>query len=288
MELTKQNYFGQDAAQQYLSASQLKRFMECEVLAMAEIRGEYKREKSPALLVGGFVDSHFSMEEKEFADNNPEIFKRDGTLKAEYTQATDIVDRILASPLLTAMMRGEVQKIVTGTIEGVPFRGKLDSLLNPWMCERIAEEYPDMANLITTVEVGGDGELIRKGTGAVVDLKCMRDFSPIYVPGAGRVSWIDAWNYPLQLAIYQQLVGGNLPCFIVGVTKEKVPDFGLFYLSQYQLDAALDTVRDLIPRYQAIKEGKVEPVGCSKCDWCKASKIITGAVDADELEGAGL
>ena len=288
MQLTKENYFGHEAAQHYMSASQLKAFLNCEAAALAEIRGEYKQEKSTALLVGGFVDAHFSMEEKQFADDNPEIFKKDGTLKAEYIQAIDIIDRILADPLLTAMLRGEVQKVVTGAIEGVPFRGKLDCLLDPDRCLRIAADFPGMADLITAVEVDTDGELARKGTGAIVDLKVMRDLSPVWQEGAGRVSFIQAWRYDLQLAIYQKLMGGKLPCFIAAVTKEKVPDIALIHIPQYQLDLAYDAVNGQILRFYSIKIGLTEPHRCGHCDHCKQSKVISGAVDADELESAGL
>jgi hypothetical protein len=276
MELTKSTYFSPEAARHYMSASQLKAFLNCEAAALAEIRGEYKQEKTPALLVGGFVDAHFSMEEKQFADDNPEIFKRDGTLKSEYLQATDIIDRILADPLLTAMLRGEVQKVVTGEICGVPFRGKLDSLLSAKQCRMIAEEYPDMAADLMMAD------------GCIVDLKVMRDLSPVWQEGAGRVNFVQAWKYDLQLAIYQRLMGSKMPCYIVAVTKERVPDIALIHILQYQLDAAFDSVEDYILRFQKIKEGKVDPVPCNQCEWCKAHKVISGATDADELEGAGL
>jgi hypothetical protein len=285
MTLNKQNYFGPDAAVQYMSVSQLKSFLNCEAAALAEIRGEYKREKTTALMVGGFIDAHFSMEEHEFADNNPEMFKKDGTLKAEYIQAVDIIDRILADRLMTTMLRGEVQKIVTGEIEGVPFRGKLDSLISPAQCLTIADEFPEMEPLLTVTELDDQGELVRKGTGAIVDLKVMRDLLPIYMPGAGRVSFIQAWRYDLQLGCYQRLIGGKLPCFIAAATKERVPDIALIHIPQYQLDVAFDQVADLIPRYQAIKAGEIEPSWCKKCDYCKTKKTITGAVSADELEG---
>ena len=124
--------------------------------------------------------------------------------------------------------------------------------------------------------------------GAIVDLKIMRDLNAVFVPGAGRQSFIAAWQYDLQLAIYQALIGQKLPCFILAATKEKQPDKALIHIPQYMLDAALSSAESLIPRYQHLKSHPEEATACGKCAWCRQSKMLTGAVDADDLEGAVL
>ena len=40
MVLTEQNYYGQEASQQFFSVSQYKDFMKCEAMAMDKICGE--------------------------------------------------------------------------------------------------------------------------------------------------------------------------------------------------------------------------------------------------------
>jgi hypothetical protein len=172
------------------------------------------------------------------------------------------------------MLSGESQRIVTGEIAGVPFRGKLDGLLSAEQCRAIAEEWPEMAADLMMAD------------GAIVDLKCIKDLEPVWVSGRGRVSVSDAWRWDLQLGIYQRLVGGNLPCFIVAVTKEKTPDKCLIQIPHYMMSAAVESVQELIPRFQAMKEGREEAPRCEKCDYCRQTKVIVGAVDADDLEGA--
>jgi len=56
--LTAENYFSQENNMKYMGASQFKSFMNCEAAALAEIKGEFEREKTVALLVGSYVDAH--------------------------------------------------------------------------------------------------------------------------------------------------------------------------------------------------------------------------------------
>ncbi len=195
-------------------------------------------------------------------------------MRAEFSQAQEIINYLEQDPLLLKMLSGEQQKIVTGEIAGVPFRGKLDSLLNEKQCHEIAREYPEMAGDLLMAE------------GCIIDLKVMRNMEPVWQPGVGRVSFIQAWLYTLQLGIYQRLIGGNFPCFIVCATKESQPDKALIKIPQYMMSAAMESAEELIPRYQAIKLGQIEPVRCEKCEWCKKTKVIKSAISADDLEGS--
>jgi len=275
--LDNTNYHSQEANRHYyMSASQLKRFLDCEALALAEIRGESIREESTALLVGGYVDAYFSRMLADYVTEHPQVYTNKGTLRAEFQQAQDIINLLEHDPLLMHMMDGETQKIVTGDIYGVPFRGKLDCLLSAEQCRAIAEDYPEMVDDLLMAD------------GAIVDLKIMRDMEPVWKPGAGRMSFVQAWRYDLQLAIYQRLVGGRLPCYLVVATKEKPPDKALIHVPQYMLDAALETAADTIVRANHLKQHPEEAVRCGRCDWCRQTKVVTGAVDADELEGGGL
>ena len=66
MELNEQNYFSKEANEEYMSVSQYKAFKKCEAAALAEIKGEYERPKTDALLIGSFVDSYFGGTEARF------------------------------------------------------------------------------------------------------------------------------------------------------------------------------------------------------------------------------
>ena len=268
MKLTEENYFSPEASKEYMSVSQFKTFLECEARAMAELRGEYQREETTALLVGSYIDAHFSRTLDVFRAQHPDLYTRTGSLRAEFQQAEEIIARLERDPLAMLLMGGDKQVALTGIIQGVPFKGKLDVLLNADQCAAIAAAYPDM------------DELLFAG-GAIVDLKVMRDFQPLYKEGEGKLNFIDFWKYDLQLAIYQNLVaqhhGGELyPCYILAATKEKVPDIGLYRLPQAQLDAATQIyLGESLERAAAVKAGKVEPERCEECDYCKQTKVLT-------------
>ena len=263
--LKHENYFSADAAREYMSASLYKSFLDCEARAMAGLAGTYCPEPTQALLVGGYADAHFSGEMELFREQHPEICTRSGGLRAEYQQADEIIARIERDPLAMMMLDGERQKIVTGEMNGVLFRGKLDVLLGARQCEAVAQAYPAMDELLFA-------------SGAIVDLKIVRDFEPLYKAEEGRQGFITYWRYDLQMAIYQRLVGGSLPCYILAATKEKVPDIGLFLLPQSLLDAAMEIYLSGLKRVAAVWKELAEPERCEKCDHCKQTKVLTCGV----------
>lgn len=251
MILTQENYFSTDAQQEYMSASQFKAFDRCEAGAIAEIKGEYVREKTVSLLVGSYVDAHFEGTLDIFKAKNPELFTRSGDLKSEYRKAENIIQRIERDRLFTEFMSGEKQFIKTGEIEGVPVKIKMDSYFH------------------------GD---------KIVDLKIMKDFAPVYVEGKGRLNFIEAWGYDIQAAIYQMIEGNNLPFYIAAATKENVPDIAIIKIPQENIEVAKEYIKSKIVRFAAIKEGYIAPERCERCDYCKHTKILTEPIDMEELD----
>lgn len=251
MILTQENYFSLEAQLMYMGASQFKAFDRCETAAIAEITGEYEKEKTTSLLVGSYVDAHFEETLDLFKAKNPEIFTRSGDLKSEYKKAENIIQRIERDRLFTEFMSGEKQVIKTGEIEGVPVKIKMDSY------------FP------------GD---------KIVDLKIMKDFAPIYVEGKGRLNFIEAWGYDIQAAIYQMIEGNNLPFYIAAATKESVPDIAIIRIPQENIEVAKEYVKSKIVRFAAIKEGYINPERCEHCDYCKQTKILTEPMDMEELD----
>lgn len=249
MELTSSNYFSTEAAMDYWSVSQFKAFDQCEAAGLAMARGEYEREQTTALLVGSYVDACFTGDKGalgRFALEHPEIFKKDGSLKAEFRQAETMIEAVKAQPLMMDYLTGENQVIMSAELFDVPWKIKIDV----------------------------------HGGNRIVDLKTVRDFEPLYKEGFGRLNWIEYWGYDIQGAIYQrieQLYSGRtepLPFYIVAVTKERVPDVAVIQIPQYVLDAALKVVEAKIDRFDLVKHGEIEPERCEVCDYCKKTKRL--------------
>ena len=253
MRLTRANYHGTNANKEYMSVSQFKSFTKCEARALAEIKGEYVREETTSLLVGSYVDAHFDGTMDKFTEAHPEMFKKDGTLKADFAKANEIIARIEKDAQFMRYLKGKKQCIMTGTIQGVPVKIMMDVYL--------------------------PGKRI-------VDRKIMADLERKYDEEAGWLPFYEAWGYDTQGGVYQEIVrqntGEKLP-FILGVaTKEKIPDIDLINMEQSTLDIALEFFESRVERYDAIKKGIIKPDRCNKCDYCKSTKVLTELTSSDE------
>ena len=272
MTLTASNYYSPEANASYYSVSQIKQFIECPSAAVASLRGDYVRPKTTALLVGGYVDAYFSGELEEFCQANPEIYTKQGRLKADFVKAQEIIARIEQDELAMMMLNGRKQEIVTGTIRGYPFKAKLDVLLDAEQCKAIAARFPNMGELIFA-------------DGAIVDLKIVKDFEPLYRPEEGRMHFINYWRYGLQGATYQELVrqqtGNKLPFFILAATKQDPPDIRLFGVPQADMDVQLDLMSSEMHSIDSIKQGKETAERCESCAWCRQSRVLTGAMSME-------
>ncbi len=254
--ITNENYFSQENELKYFGSTQYKNFAKCETEAIAKLRGDYVPEKSTALLVGSYVDAHFEGTLDLFKAQHPEILKKDGSLKSDYIQANDIINRIEQDEMFMKYMSGEKQVIMTGKLFGEEFKIKIDSYHK---------------------------------NKVIVDLKVMKDFAPIYVEGMGKVNFAEAWGYDIQAAIYQAIVeyntGKKLPFVIAGATKQKdATDIGLFQIPQYKIDSALKIIEHYLPHFADVKNGLIEPSRCEKCVYCRQTKKITRIETLEDLE----
>lgn len=240
--LTNENYFNLENELKYFGSSQFKNFIDCEASALAQIRGEYVREKTDAMLVGSYVDAHFEQILDLFKAQNPSIFTKNGELKANFKLAEDIINRIEKDDMFMKYMSGEKQVIKTGKLFNHDFKIKIDSY-HPGKC--------------------------------IVDLKIMKDFEPIWIADRGRLHFIEAWRYDFQAAIYQAIEGNKLPVIIAAATKQKdAIDIELFKIPQQKIDSALKIIEAYIDRFADIKKGIMQPTRCEKCTYCRQTKVL--------------
>lgn len=251
MDVNGRNYFSPENNLKYCGSSQFKSFLRCPAQALAELRGEWKREETTALLIGSYVDAWFEGTLDTFKAEHPEILKKDGTLKAEFIKADEIIARVSRDELFMRYMDGKKQVIRTGSIEGVPFKIKMDSY--------------------------HEGK-------AIVDLKVIKDFEPLWNEERGiRQDFIQYWGYDIQAAIYQAVEGNKLPFYICAVTKENIPDFDIIQVPQTWIDSAMAIIKNEIGIIDAYKRGELEPPRCGKCAYCRETKKLDRVRSADEF-----
>lgn len=251
LSLTTDNYYSQEANQIYWSASFVKSMLDCPARAMAELNGAYIRPQSVALTVGRYVDSYFEGTLDSFCTSNPDIFKRDGSLKLDYLRANDMIERASRDDVFMDYMQGEKQAIKTGMIGGILFKCKMD---------------------------------VYQPGKRIVDLKTCKDMEPMYRSGEGKLSFADYWRWTLQMSIYQTIEGNKLPCYLAVITKQTPPDIAVIEIPQHFLDAEMEVMLGKLPYLDAMRNGIIEPERCEKCDYCRESKRLSGAISLEEFE----
>lgn len=244
MILTAENYYTREADLEYMSVSQYKGFMRCEAAALATIKREWAQPMSTALLVGSYVDAHFEGTLEQFKENHPELFKRDGTLKADYKQAEEIIQVLEDDPVFMKYMGGEKQVIRTAKLFGVPWKIKIDA------------DHDDM----------------------IVDLKIMRSMERVM----GR-SFVEHWGYDIQMAVYQAVsAAAGYPreeTHLAVGTKQTPPDKEIVEIPPWRRNECLEEVEKNLPRIMAVKRGEVEARRCGTCDYCRATKKLKMPLD---------
>ena len=271
--VTAENYFDPDIEMAYMGSTQVKNFMRCEAAELARLKGEYRPAVTTAMLVGSYVDAHFEGSLNVFQAQHPELFKRDGTLKSEYIKAKNIIGRMEMDDLYSLLMSGQKQVIRTGEIAGVPFKVKIDSLLDGDTCAEIVRRFPDTATVMGLCD------------GAIVDQKVMRSLEDVW-DGEERacVPFWRAWGYDVQGAIYQAVEGHLWPFLLAVGTKEDGPDLQALHIRDEVLASKLAEIEDIVPRFQAIKEGREVPHRCECCAYCRATRKLTRIIDAEDLD----
>lgn len=271
MKLTDSNYYGSEANKEYCSASQYKDFIGfplkhgCEERALKTISGEYKEETSKAMLMGSILDALWENDDPEYIlERFPDCVSTRGAtkgqLKAEYQSVLAMYQRTLREEKFCAYMSGDKQTIMTGEIEGLPFKIKIDSYL--------------------------DGK-------AITDLKTTQTLDRMfryYIPDSGeRLPFYLAYGYDTQLAIYREIVrqntGNTLNCYLACVDKKPHPICEVIELPQKLLDEALERVKGNCETIIMLKSGEVSPSRCeqSECDYCRDTHVCT-VISTSEFE----
>lgn len=261
MQLTPENYHSLEAKKFYMSASRYKNFagslgiVPCEERSMAEIRGEWVEEPTPAMVMSSYVDNHFAGRLDVFKAQHPDIFTKQGELKAQFQHADKIIQRIERDPYFMKFLSGEKQVIMTAELFGAQWSVMIDSFIDKV---------------------------------AVVDLKVMADLQKAhYVKDYGIMTFVEYYGYREQAAIYQAVVekniGKKMPFYLAAASKEDEPDIEIIGFTQKDLDDTLRMIESNMPRILDIKKGVVVPDRCGSCDYCRSTKVLTGPVHFSKL-----
>ena len=151
--------------------------------------------------------------------------------------------------------------IVYGEIEGVPVKGKLDS--------------------------------VNLSRGYFVDLKTMKSIyteewnADLKKRVPASVNNILGFGYHGQLGLYRellkQMIGKEFRPLIVAVSKENVPDKEIIKIDEEWLEEGLQNIKDNIVEVWNVIQGKQKPTNCGRCDYCRSKKKLGALVSLNDL-----
>lgn len=272
MKLTRDNYYTPEADREYMSCSQYQSWCECEAKTMAKLQGRWVDEEKEAFLVGNYFHTNFEGPEahEQFCQEHFDKIYKTKTIKgkggapdttvvtgkyAPYEQADKMIAVAEADPLIKSLidLPGENEKIMTGEIWGVPWRIRLDKYVP-------------------------DGRMI-------IDYKTVANISELKWSEAlhEKVTFIDAYGYMMRAAVYTEIEKQNAnssedaPFIIVAISKQDYPDKEALYLNHRQrYDYELEQIKKRLGMIQMIKAGQIKPKRCGCCDYCRATKQLSG------------
>ena len=263
VELTQENYY-QDTSR--LSYSRYKRYKQCQAKAYAVDNDIWveERDETP-LLLGNYVHSYFEnpeAHEKFMAENGDKLLaktgKNKGKLKSDFVVGDKMIDSLKDDDGFNRLYHGypsdkvEKEMIVYGEIEGVPVKGKLDS--------------------------------VNLSRGYFVDLKTMKS---IYaeewnaelrkrVPAA--VNNILNFGYHGQLGLYRELLKQ-----MIGQEFRPLPYKDILKIDEEWLEEGLGDLKVDIVEVWDVIQGKQKPKSCGHCDYCRSQKKLNAVIGLNDL-----
>jgi len=263
IQLTRQNYHSLEANRVFMSNSQYKAFLECEAKQKAILDGLHIEETSEAFLVGSYVHAWAEGSKDQFMVEHPEMFLKNGKdLKKEFKTADEMIYTLQTDKLCMYMLEGQKEVILTAEFAGTPWKIMIDAY------------QPERRR--------------------IVDLKTTRNIREKVWDNEVRekVSFIEQYKYIQQAAIYTEVErlaserpeGDIFDFYIVAVSKQEPPDKEVIDLrdaERYYYE--LEKVKENMPRMLAVKSGQEVPVRCERCDFCRKTRKLTGAIHYTEL-----
>ena len=260
MILTRDNYHSQEANIPYMSVSQYKDFQTCEAAALAKLAGDYVPPVSDAFLLGSYVHAWNEGTLDEFKTKHPEMYTKAGKLYEKFKSAPAIIDTLTNDPFCMHVLSGQKEVVMTGDLAGIKWK--------------------------IMVDVYAPGKRL-------VDLKTTKSITETIWNNEyrHRESFIEAYRYPLQMAVYAHIERQNNPHpgylepLILAVSKEDPPDKAVISINDpKRLLYEIGQIEQNIERVMDVKEGRKPPQKCGKCAYCRASKRVTKVTWYRDLE----
>jgi hypothetical protein len=274
MKLTYENYHSIESNQEYMSNSQFKSFViplgGCEAQAMAKLKGEWEDDDKEALLAGRYFHSwNEGRLDKFITDNKDKLLTGKGNKYAFISKVDEVIEFVKQDDKFMEAISGTKEVIMTFDLFGLKWKMMLDS-------HYPKDKYPRFCDLKLLAEINPDSLKSKKWD---KHAQCYRHV-------------IDAYGYLTQMGLYafgeaqnmKRKAGEYAEPFIAIATKEKYPDKAIISFSSQLMSVTdfvnqqINLVGNFIDRVKEVKEGREKPIRCESCDYCRATKKLTGTI----------
>lgn len=243
-KVTEENYFSEECNNHYTSSHTYINFHGTPVYKGCEAktidRNENPVDRTDNMIIGQYLDAYYEGKLEDFKANTPELFQKNGKMYAKFEKCEQMIKRCNDSEIFVKYMTGFKQSIYTGSFGGIDWKIKTDNLV-----------------------VDKDNNIL-----GIVDLKTCQDIHLKY----GTFTWIEAYGYDIQLAIYQEIIkekiGKYVPCYIAAVDKKDTPETAIIYLPDDHLQKIRELMLSDLERFKKVISREVEPSKCEECDYC--------------------
>ncbi|MDR2832393.1 MAG: PD-(D/E)XK nuclease-like domain-containing protein [Streptococcaceae bacterium] len=255
-------YYSKEANAEYLSTSELKGYLECEAMEVAYQKGEFdKFPKTTALVVGNAVHTAFEsveVHEKFMTEHKETFVKKGGELNDEGFKVGKIIDKLSKDQVFNDFYTGNKEVALIGEIGGVKFKGKVDNL----DFER---------GFFTDIKTTADMRKAERNPET-------REYEKFYLNR----------GYHIQIAIYRlllkQMFGMDFNHGIHAIDKTPSMEIQHFYIEENHLEKGLEIVIENIQRIILLRAGKVEPVRCGNCKYCRQTNKPFEFLSSDVID----
>jgi hypothetical protein len=287
--ITADNYYSLESNRQYMSCHQYTQWLACPAREAARQRGEYVEPVGDALVCGTYVDAVLTTPDQvdralERKDHEGVTYRerlqtKVGKPNAVRLKAEEIIARLRRDPDAVLLLSGQGQAVVNGELTG--HRADGSEFRCPWK---------------------GMVDVLHLEDSLFVDLKTAADFEPCWKRArVGTVwqnvkkPWFCEYDYPLQIAVYRELIrqqsGKECRGVILAATKQTPPDIGAWAFDDtgwlsFEITEALDARipggwdakrhggAQGLEAVLKMKTGEVMPTRCEVCDYCRATKTL--------------
>lgn len=245
-----------------MSATLFKKFLACEADAMDSLINP-REEETQALLIGNYIHSKMESNEshEEFIkEYNDAFFTKSGRKRADTELADKMICKLQKDDFFNFFYNSpdcEKEVIITGKLFDYPWKARIDSL---------------------NVEKG-----------YFCDLKTTRELHKHYwsVEKHKWVSFIEAYNYALQMGVYKRLLQHKYKkpfnCYIFAIDKTAEPEMAAVEIPTSDMDKQLEIVKNNMQHVINLVYGLEHTKRCGRCEFCKRTQKLTGFIKPDDL-----